>query len=197
MAEKSLKWVLCAARPLKIWELGAAVAVDGEDKVTTSLIVDTCSNFFNVDSKGIVQLAHLSVREYLEVKNVAGCLIFSPEEAHAEVALTCILYWKNLSQLSSNDKHEDESEFNDDSQDEQNVEEGDAMSISDSRKSLIVTVTKPEEANQEYDPFQDEADRANRVEQMKAAKTADQKKRTSSPLARMGRWEPESRAGTG
>ncbi|TVY34358.1 Vegetative incompatibility protein HET-E-1 [Lachnellula subtilissima] len=176
LAEKSLKWVLCAARPLKIWELGAAVAVDGEDKVTTSLIVDTCSNFFNVNSKGIVQLAHLSVREYLEVKNVAGCLIFSPEEAHAEVALTCILYWKKLSQLSSNDEHEDESEFNDESQDEQNVE-GDAMSISKSRKTLIVTGTKPEEANQEDDPVQNEADRAYReiVEQMKAAKTADKK----------------------
>ncbi|TVY25039.1 Vegetative incompatibility protein HET-E-1 [Lachnellula hyalina] len=177
LAEKSLKWVLCAARPLKIWELGAAVAVDGEDKVTTSLIVDTCSNFFNVDSKGFVQLAHLSVREYLEVKNVAGCLIFSPEEAHAEVALTCILYWKNLSQISSNDEHEDESEFNYDSQDEQNVEEVDAMSISDPRNNLIVTITKPKEDNQEYDPVQGGADRENReiVEQMKAAKTAHQK----------------------
>ncbi|TVY88295.1 Vegetative incompatibility protein HET-E-1, partial [Lachnellula willkommii] len=184
LAEKSLKWVLCAARPLKIWELGAAVAVDGEDKVTTSLIVDTCSNFFNVDSKGIVQLAHLSVREYLEVKDVGGCLIFSPEEAHAEVALTCILYWKNLSQLSSNDEHEDESEFNDDSQDEQNVDEGDATSIleSEPRSISIVTDAISGEANQEDDPIQDEVDRAqdeaNRayrelVQQRKAAKTAD------------------------
>lgn len=174
LAEKSLKWVLCAARPLKIWELGAAVAVDGEDKVTTSLIVDTCSNFFNVDSKGVVQLAHLSVREYLEVKMVGGSLIFSPEEAHAEVALTCILYWKNL---SSNDKHEDESEFNDDSQDEQNVEEGDATIIleSESRNISIVTEAMSGEANQDDDPVQDEVDREYRelLKQRRAARITD------------------------
>jgi hypothetical protein len=36
----------------------------------TDLIVDIRSNFFMVDSTGYVQLAHLSVREYLEAKKV-------------------------------------------------------------------------------------------------------------------------------
>ncbi|KAE8446360.1 hypothetical protein EG329_012109 [Mollisiaceae sp. DMI_Dod_QoI] len=118
LAEKSLKWVLCAARPLKIWELGAAVSVDGEDRVTTDLIVDICSNFFMVDQRGFVQLAHLSVREYLEVKQVGGRLIFSPEEAHAEAALTCLLYWKNFAKTISTGEPDDAFEVDDDSHNE-------------------------------------------------------------------------------
>jgi hypothetical protein len=93
LAERSLQWVLCAARPMKIWELGAAVSVGGEGRVTTDLIKGICSNFLTVGPRGVVQLAHLSVREYLEVKRVEGRLIFSPEEAHAEAAITCLRYW--------------------------------------------------------------------------------------------------------
>jgi hypothetical protein len=170
LAEKSLKWVLCAARPLKIWGLGAAVAVDGEDKVTTGLIVDTCSNFFIVDSKGIVQLAHLSVREYLEVKNVEGRLIFSPEEAHAEVALTCLLYWKISSQRSAIGDQDDGSDLDNDNQDDQNEEERDALSISESRESSSTTQTTSDDVSQGDNPLQDEAESADHeiVEQRKA-----------------------------
>jgi hypothetical protein len=107
VAEKALKWALCSARPLKIWELGAAVCVDGEDKVKTDLIVSICSNFFTVDPRGFVQLAHLSVREYLEVKEVGGKLIYSPEETHAFAAYTCLLYFKNVARLKEEAKEYD------------------------------------------------------------------------------------------
>jgi hypothetical protein len=93
LAERSLQWVLRAARPMKIWELGAAVSVGAEGRVTTDLINGICSNFLTVGPRGVVQLAHLSVREYLEVKNVEGRLTFSSEEAHAEAAITCLRYW--------------------------------------------------------------------------------------------------------
>lgn len=71
VVERALQWVLCSARPLKIWELAAAVSVTGEDTVFTALITDLCSNFFIVDPVSeLIQLAHLSVREYLEIKSV-------------------------------------------------------------------------------------------------------------------------------
>lgn len=93
---------------MKIWELGAAVSVDGEDSVATDLIVDICSNFFMVDPRGYVQLAHLSVREYLEAKSIGGIFIFSPEEANAEAAYTCLLYWKKISETAEELVEEDE-----------------------------------------------------------------------------------------
>ena len=52
LAERSLQRVLCAARPMKIWELGAAVSVGGEGRVTTDLIKGICSNFLTVDPRG-------------------------------------------------------------------------------------------------------------------------------------------------
>jgi ankyrin repeat protein len=131
---------------LKIWELGAAVAVDGEDKVSTDLIVDTCSNFFMVDAKGIVQLAHLSVREYLEPKVVDGRLIFSPEEAHAEAAFTCLTYWKNISQWANDE--DEESEAHDDSQDGQDEEDAGASLDSHSTNWKELAQTISGEANQ-------------------------------------------------
>ncbi|KAE9375949.1 hypothetical protein N431DRAFT_404041 [Stipitochalara longipes BDJ] len=129
VAEKALKWVLCSVRPLKIWELGAAVCVDGEDKVKTDLIVSICSNFFTVDPRGFVQLAHLSVREYLEVKEVGGKLIYSPEETHAFAAYTCLLYFKNVARLKAEEKEYDvevlEMADDDESDDEESNEEED------------------------------------------------------------------------
>ena len=85
----------------------AAVCVDGEDKVKTDLIIGICSNFFTVDPRGFVQLAHLSVREYLEVKEVDGKLIYSPEETHAAAAYTCLLYFKNVARLVAEQREYD------------------------------------------------------------------------------------------
>ena len=164
LAEKSLKWVLCAARPLKIWELGAAVAVDGEDEVSTDLIVDTCSNFFMVDSKGIVQLAHLSVREYLESKDVGGHLIFSPEEAHAEAAFTCLKYWASISQLIDNT--DSGSEAQDNNLEEPDEEEAELLRLSESAKdhgipSIVVQKASQEEISiQKSDIISEEAKEA-------------------------------------
>jgi hypothetical protein len=134
LAERSLQWVLCAARPMKIWELGAAVSVSGEGRVTTDLIKGICSNFLTVDPRGVVQLAHLSVREYLEVKHVEGRLIFSPEEAHAEAAITCLRYWIVVSRKLSAFELGEDDESEDDSHDDHDGIEDDASSSWDSAR---------------------------------------------------------------
>ncbi|KAN0120216.1 hypothetical protein V8E51_002424 [Hyaloscypha variabilis] len=187
VAEKALKWVLCAARPLKIWELGAAVCVDGEDKVKTDLIVSICSNFFTVDPRGFVQLAHLSVREYLEVKEVDGKLIYSPEETHAAAAYTCLLYFKNLARLVAEQREYDvdveEAEASDEDEDEDEHEESD---VDDDAGKEEVSELDPTARNnmgerdtRERDSLHEEADRAYR-------ETVEARKAGSSPSGEEG-----------
>jgi hypothetical protein len=67
--------------------------VEEDTFVKIGLLLTLCSNFVIVDSKNFVQLAHLSVREYLEGKSVEGCFIYSPEKIHAQAAIICIAYW--------------------------------------------------------------------------------------------------------
>jgi hypothetical protein len=137
LAERSLQWILCAARPMKIWELGAAVSVGEEGRVTTDLIKGICSNFLTVDPRGLVQLAHLSVREYLEVKHVEGRLIFSPEEAHAEAAITCLRYWIVVARKFPVFEPAEDGESEDDSHDDRDGTENDASSSWDSARGDV------------------------------------------------------------
>jgi hypothetical protein len=95
LAVRTLQWVLCAFRPFDIEELRAAVAID-DDVVTGKLLLDICSNFIHVDSKGFVRLAHISVKEYLERKKIDQELKFSSNEAHSSAAIMCIAYWSKV-----------------------------------------------------------------------------------------------------
>ena len=74
-----------------------------------------------------MQLAHLSVREYLEVKEVGRKLIYSPEETHSFAAYTCLLYFKNVARLKAEEKEYDvevlEIAAADESNDEESTEE--------------------------------------------------------------------------
>lgn len=92
IAVKTLQWVLCAFRPLDIGELREAIAVEEQD-VPSKLLLSLCSNFIHLDAKGYVRLAHVSVKEYLELKRIEGRFRFSYSEAHARAAMTCISYW--------------------------------------------------------------------------------------------------------
>ena len=93
LAIRALQWVLCVFRPFELQELRSALAVGDED-VTEELLLDLCSNFIHVDGEGFVRLSHISVKEYLELKEIKGHLIFSSLEAHTEAAMTCLQYWK-------------------------------------------------------------------------------------------------------
>jgi ankyrin repeat protein len=114
--------------------IGAAVSVGGEGKVTTDLIKEICSNFLTVDPRGVVQLAYLSVREYLEVKHVEGHLIFSPEEAHAEAAITCLRYWIVVAKKLPVFEPGEDDDSEDDSYDDLDGIENDASSSWDSAR---------------------------------------------------------------
>ena len=179
IAEKSLQWVLCSARPLKIWELAAALSVDDDEFISTDLIVGLCSNFFIVDAREFVQLAHLSVREYLEVKRIDGRLIYSPEEAHAQAALTCVLYWKSVHEKILQQNEDRTLSSSDEESDRGGVLED--MSLDHDRGEIFDQpeddVDTSEDRGSRYstdsDPIQQEANRIYR-ENVVAGRSADQ-----------------------
>jgi ankyrin repeat protein len=74
VAEKVMKWLISAQRPLNSRELIAAISVDsGEEYLHLSndsaneFVLDICCNMVVLDSaQDVFRFAHLSVREYLE-----------------------------------------------------------------------------------------------------------------------------------
>ena len=73
LAERTLKWLLYANRPLRVNEFIAAVSVDPNSncrEVSSQAVLNVCSNMVILDAElDIFRFAHLSVREYLETRN--------------------------------------------------------------------------------------------------------------------------------
>lgn len=91
----ALRWVLSAFRPLTLRELAYAASINHQDGSASrgaqeGELLEFCSNLLVQDSTGIMQVAHLSVREYLERRMPPE---FALKTAHAEAALTS-LYFK-------------------------------------------------------------------------------------------------------
>jgi hypothetical protein len=97
-AERALKWLLCSMRPLTMTELVHAVSVgprgDIQQDVDENLIRKICSSFIRTDASNklnnTVDLAHLSVREYLEGRDE-----FASGFMNSQVAETCLAYMSN------------------------------------------------------------------------------------------------------
>ncbi|OCK92934.1 ankyrin [Cenococcum geophilum 1.58] len=94
VATRAFKWMMCAQRPLQIIELAKAASIDDDgipnNEVNEQSILMICSNFIIVDTSGIAQFAHLSVREYLEKRKTDEIKEYSSELAHTQVAVTCL-----------------------------------------------------------------------------------------------------------
>ncbi|MCJ1378529.1 hypothetical protein MMC17_001628 [Xylographa soralifera] len=76
IATRTLKWLLCARRPMKSFELIAAVSVNSAgyaSALSPSDILSVCCNFVVLDlEQDVFRFAHLSVREYLESRSEYG-----------------------------------------------------------------------------------------------------------------------------
>ena len=94
----TLKWLLCAQRPMKSSEFCTAVvwkSVPAEE-LTKEKIIDLCHNFVVFDnSLDVFRFAHLSVREFLEKKAE-----YSANSCHVFAAETCLLLVIGLSDWS-------------------------------------------------------------------------------------------------
>lgn len=91
----ALRWVLSAFRTLTLRELAYATSIRSDGSVASSvqeeLVLEFCSNLLVEDTSGIVRLAHLSVRNYLEDRKPPE---FERHLNHRQAALTC-LYFAN------------------------------------------------------------------------------------------------------
>ena len=76
IATRTLKWLLCAQRPMKSVELIAAVSVNSAghaSALSSADILSVCCNFVVLDlEQGVFRFAHLSVLEYLEARSEYG-----------------------------------------------------------------------------------------------------------------------------
>lgn len=89
VAERVLRWLICAQRPLKSQELIAAVSMDSRGTILSSSIedlLDACCNLVVIDLEmDVFRFAHLSVREYLESRKD-----YTLSDAHALVLERCL-----------------------------------------------------------------------------------------------------------
>ncbi|PQE06277.1 ankyrin repeat protein [Rutstroemia sp. NJR-2017a BBW] len=97
IATRAFHWMMCAHRPLSLAELATVAAADQKKKdlrkeVDEEYILKICSNFIIADSSSMAQFAHLSVREYLQKREVDGIKEYSQERCHNPVAETCLVY---------------------------------------------------------------------------------------------------------
>ena len=93
VAEKALKWMICAQRPLSITELAEAVSIsesEARDKVSEKTLLLICSNFIIADKSRVAQFAHLSVPEYLGRRGTDDVKEYSLEQAHIQAVMTSL-----------------------------------------------------------------------------------------------------------
>ena len=95
IATRAYKWMMCAKRNLRLWELANAVSMNDDRtciSVTKENILKICSNFIISNSTGVAQFAHVSVREYLGRQRIDSIQEYLPEQANIQAATTCLAY---------------------------------------------------------------------------------------------------------
>jgi hypothetical protein len=106
--KRTFKFVLWSQKPLVSAELAEAVNSGGilRSYVDRDYILQICCNLVIVEKGDIVQLAHLSVREYLQ-KSPRFTDMYSDLQAHAQTAESCLAYVTHFyTKFSEIDRHE-------------------------------------------------------------------------------------------
>ena len=89
VAERAMKWLLCALRPLQSPEFIAAISADTDGqclKLSNIELLDMCCNMVVLDVElDVFRFAHLSVREYLESREG-----YTKIETHTTALERCI-----------------------------------------------------------------------------------------------------------
>ncbi|KAF9774897.1 hypothetical protein IL306_007059 [Fusarium sp. DS 682] len=68
IAEKTLKWLLCAQRTLRASELLATISGESGERYSESDVLDRCFSLVDLDHEfQVFRFSHLSVREYFEL----------------------------------------------------------------------------------------------------------------------------------
>ena len=96
IAVRAFHWMMCTQRPLSITELAAGAVTGQSERMKMEgddeYILKICGNFIVADTSKIAEFAHLSVREYLQKREIDGIREYAQERSHNLVAQTCLLY---------------------------------------------------------------------------------------------------------
>jgi WD40 repeat protein len=89
-----LTWVVCAARPLKLSEIQAALKVDVGMTVRNikQSIEGLCGQLLHVDKTDVVQVIHSTVREFLLDTNLESEFAVRRESGHERLAKSCLKF---------------------------------------------------------------------------------------------------------
>lgn len=108
VASKILRWVTCAARPLKLVEISTIFAIkdglkflDNKSRLLAprDLLLRVCGSFLEVLPDDTVQFAHLSAKEFLlsfadteDLDTDVAEFATSPDNIHLEIAESCLTF---------------------------------------------------------------------------------------------------------
>lgn len=109
LSKKALTWVISTMRPLKLSELDVALAVDPGDPVldeecrmltVEADVLRSCGQLIEIIGGSIVQVVHLSVKEFLARPQASWTqddrpiedLLIDPQDANAAITQTCSKY---------------------------------------------------------------------------------------------------------
>lgn len=112
IVRRILQWLSFVIRPLALWELHDAIAIDPEldyldDEARLSSpqdVMDLCSSLANVSNSGTVRLAHASVKEYLLSKEIRSspAADFALEQGNSMLDIArCYLAYLSFEEFSS------------------------------------------------------------------------------------------------
>jgi ankyrin repeat protein len=107
LALRTLQWIVCAARPLSIYELSEAITFEpGYSNILDNCymkvnIMNLCGNLVEVDTAtSTVGLVHRSVREYFMLNDISSAFssplfeipLSNADRAHTQLARCCLAY---------------------------------------------------------------------------------------------------------
>lgn len=99
VAKGILTWIVCAARPLTVAELDAALKLDLKDKIENLQwsILSTCGQLVYVDrqSPGRIHMAHQTTREFLLNPKTQSYFAVPRQQGHKRLAMTCLKYLRS------------------------------------------------------------------------------------------------------
>ncbi|KAI1866917.1 hypothetical protein JX265_007493 [Neoarthrinium moseri] len=121
LASDILNWICCAARPLTLNDLEAALStsvtkgiVDDDDKPFRRTILDICGPFIAISpGSNLIRPVHHSFREYMlgprmtmSLNDEAKKFLIVQRQAHAQLAIRCLIYsqLRLPSELGRNDE---------------------------------------------------------------------------------------------
>jgi WD40 repeat protein len=94
LAKAILSWTVCAVRPLATVELGEALMLDLQDTIddVEASIQSSCGHLVYVDANSLVQMVHLTARDYLLHPDTTSEFAVDEVQGHRRLLLTCLSY---------------------------------------------------------------------------------------------------------